>query len=65
MSVQQQDDNPVADVEGLVVLRNYNVRYREITAKRGISLADETKPEKAFPPCSREEILGIDYDPKR
>ena len=26
---------------------------------------DESKPEKAFPPCAKVEILGIDYDLKR
>ena len=65
MSFQQLDDNPMADEEGSVVLRNYYVRYREIAAKCGISLADESKPEKAFPTSAKGEILGIEYDLKR
>ena len=65
LSAQQLDDNPVVDVDGSVFLRNYYVFYREIVAKCGISLADESKPEKVFPPCARGEILGIDYDLKR
>ena len=55
LSVQQLDDNPVADEEDSVVLRDYYVRYREIAAKCGISLADESKPEKTFPPSAKGE----------
>ena len=55
----------MADEEESVVLRNYYVCYREIAAKCGISLADESKPEKAFPPSAKGEILGIEYDLKR
>ena len=65
LSVQQIDDNPVADEEESVILRNYYVHYREIVAKCGISLVDESKPEKTFPPIAKGEILGIDFDLKR
>ena len=62
LSVQQIDDNPVADLKGSVKLREYYRRYREIAAYVGISLADESKPEKAFPPSLVGEVLGIYYD---
>ena len=62
LSVQQLDDNPVADEKGSSKLRLYYKRYREIAAGMGISLADESKPEKAFPPSGEGEILGIWYN---
>ena len=65
LSVQELDDNPVPDEKDSVVLGDYYVHYREIVAKCGISLADESKPEKAFPPSAKGEILGIEYDLKR
>ena len=51
LPVQQLDDNSVADE-----------RYRYIVAECGISLADESKPDKAFAPAVKEEILGIWYE---
>ena len=62
LSKQQLDENPVAGRKGSLELRRYYKRYREIAKDVGISLADESKPEKAFPPSVVGKVLGITYD---
>ena len=59
------DDNCAADALGSELLRRYYLRYREIAARIGVSLAGEENKSKAFGPSTEGEVLGLDYDTMR
>jgi hypothetical protein len=40
----------------------YYMRYRELAARVGVSLAGEENRSKAFGPSTEEEVLGLDYN---
>ena len=44
------------------VVKNYFAKYRELSKRLGVELAPLDDPGKAFPPCTKGEILGLIYD---
>ena len=43
-------------------MRRYYIKYREIAERIGVSLAGEENRAKAFGPCTRGEVLGLNYN---
>ena len=43
-------------------MRKYYTMYREIAERIGVSLAGEENRAKAFGPCTRGEVLGLNYN---
>ena len=62
---QVLDDMVVCGADGNGTVRQFNNKYREICNKVGISLADESDPDKAFDATHKGKVLGIMYDLKK
>ena len=54
--------NLVTTVALQMVLRKYREEYRGLARRIGVRLASEDNPGKAFPPSTRVEIFGLEYD---
>ena len=48
-----------------ILCARYYVKYRELAAKVGVSLASEDNKSKAFGPSTVGEVLGLDYDSEK
>ena len=43
-------------------MNNFYKKYREVAGRVGVSLADETDVDKAFPATHKGKVFGITYD---
>jgi len=60
---QYLDDTCAAAPAGqLDALRRLETSYQEIAAHVGVKLAPTDDPDKAFSPCRRGVVLGVEYD---
>ena len=60
--IMELDDNCTCSKKGSAVLMKYREEYRGVSKRVGVMLASEDNPRKAFPPSTRGEILGLNYD---
>ena len=60
---QYLDDTCAAAPAGdLAALRRLETAYADVAAQIGVKLASTDDPDKAFSPCTRGVVLGIEYD---
>ena len=60
---QYLDDTCAAAPAGnLAALQRFETAYSDIAAHIGVKLAPTDDPDKAFSPCTRGVVLGIEYD---
>ncbi len=60
LTIQHLDDLCIVGEEKL--LRGFYDTYRLICSEVGISLADDSDPDKAFGPCTKGVLLGVCFD---
>ena len=59
---QVLDDVVACGSRGDKTVNNFYRTYREVAERVGVSLADETDVDKAFPASHKGKVLGITYD---
>jgi hypothetical protein len=62
MVCQYLDDIGAACPEKEESLAHFEQAYRKVAAEIGVKLASTDDPDKAFSPCHRGVVLGIEYD---
>jgi hypothetical protein len=65
MTNQILDDVVTCGAAGDGTVQNFYVKYREVAARVGVRLADESDPDKAFSATHTGKVFGISYDLKR
>jgi hypothetical protein len=59
---QHLDDICAAAAKNSSKLEEFETAYRKVASQIGVQLAPTDNPEKAFSPCTKGVVLGVEYD---
>jgi hypothetical protein len=62
---QHLDDVCAAAAAGSMKLEEFERTYREVAEDIGVKLAPYGDPDKAFAPCTKGIVLGVEYDTEK